>query len=300
MQLFNDNCLKVLPTIPDKSIDLILTDPPYGTIKNAPSTWKKKTFWDNKIDIKKMFEATNRVLKENSCMILFSQDPYTFELSTYKHKHLKYSYRYTWIKDKFGNHLGSKKFPVNFTEDVCVFFKREENKENHILSEYFLNELKKSKISIKEICVLLNTTNATHYFTKGKQFRIPNKEKYLKLQLVTNFFKMDYNELSKLYFDFNNNKRKTIFNLEKDKKYKSNLLIYNKDKTKYHTTQKPINLLEDLIKTYTNENDTVLDFTMGSGSTGVACKNLNREFIGIELDKNFFNIAKNRIESTLF
>jgi site-specific DNA-methyltransferase (adenine-specific) len=72
----------------------------------------------------------------------------------------------------------------------------------------------------------------------------------------------------------------------------------NRDKNKVHPTQKPVALLEYLIKTYTNENDTVLDFTMGSGSTGVACKNLNRNFIGIELDQNYFNIAKQRIEST--
>jgi len=74
---------------------------------------------------------------------------------------------------------------------------------------------------------------------------------------------------------------------------------FNSDKEKLHSTQKPVALLEYLIKTYTNENDTVLDFTMGSGSTGVACKNLNREFIGIELDEKYFNIAKDRIESTL-
>jgi site-specific DNA-methyltransferase (adenine-specific) len=69
-------------------------------------------------------------------------------------------------------------------------------------------------------------------------------------------------------------------------------------KQKIHPTQKPVALLEYLIKTYTNENDTVLDFTMGSGSTGVACKNLNRDFIGIELDQEYFKIAKERIEST--
>ncbi len=89
---------------------------------------------------------------------------------------------------------------------------------------------------------------------------------------------------------------KKIFNLPDGKKYKSNVLEYKKDYTGHHPTQKPVLLLEDLIKTYTNENQTVLDFTMGSGSTGVACKNLNRNFIGIELDQNYFDIAKQRIK----
>jgi len=78
-------------------------------------------------------------------------------------------------------------------------------------------------------------------------------------------------------------------------KYKSNVLEYKKDYQGLHPTQKPVLLMEDLIKTYTNENETVLDFTMGSGTTGVAAKNLNRNFIGIELDETYFNIAKERI-----
>ena len=86
-----------------------------------------------------------------------------------------------------------------------------------------------------------------------------------------------------------------IFNLG-DKKIKSNILKYKKDYNGFHPTQKPIALLEDLIKTYTNNSDIILDFTMGSGSTGVACMNTNRKFIGIELDDKYFDIAKNRIE----
>ncbi len=87
-----------------------------------------------------------------------------------------------------------------------------------------------------------------------------------------------------------------VFNLPEGKKYKSNVLEYKKDYTGHHPTQKPVKLIEDLLRTYTNEGETVLDFTMGSGTTGVACKNLNRKFIGIELDQDYFNIAKKRIE----
>ena len=88
-----------------------------------------------------------------------------------------------------------------------------------------------------------------------------------------------------------------MFNLPQGKKYKSNVLEYKKDYSGHHPTQKPVALLEDLIKTYTNDGQTVLDFTMGSGSTGVACKNLDRNFIGIELDKQYFDIAKGRINA---
>ena len=92
-----------------------------------------------------------------------------------------------------------------------------------------------------------------------------------------------------------NRKFNRKFNLQ-GKKFKSNVLNYKKDYQGLHPTQKPVLLLEDLIKTYTNESEAVLDFTMGSGSTGVACKNLNRKFIGIEMDEGYFNIAKKRID----
>jgi site-specific DNA-methyltransferase (adenine-specific) len=92
---------------------------------------------------------------------------------------------------------------------------------------------------------------------------------------------------------------KNIITKNNGTRYPNAIQKFNSDKEKLHPTQKPVALLEYLIKTYTNENDTVLDFTMGSGSTGVACKNTNRNFIGIEMDKNYFDIAKNRIESSL-
>ena len=89
----------------------------------------------------------------------------------------------------------------------------------------------------------------------------------------------------------------SVFNLWQGGKSKSNVLEYKKDNDGYHPTQKPVALLEDLIQTYSNEGNTVLDFTMGSGSTGVACVNTSRNFIGIELDEGYFQIAKQRIEN---
>ena len=128
---------------------------------------------------------------------------------------------------------------------------------------------------------------ASHYFRAGCQFVLPTKEKYEKLQ-TTGFWKRPYDELKE--------KTMPVFNLWQGGKSKSNVLEYKKDNDGYHPTQKPVALLEDLIQTYSNEGNTVLDFTMGSGSTGVACVNTNRHFIGIELDEGYFNIAKKRIE----
>lgn len=141
---------------------------------------------------------------------------------------------------------------------------------------------------------------ASHYFTKGSQFSFPTKENYEKLQ-QTGYFKKDWQELKNIHEEWKrenaDGKYPSIFNLWQGKKTKSNVLEYAKDKGGFHPTQKPVLLLEDLIKTFSDMGNTVLNFTMGSGSTGVACVNTGRNFIGMELDKNYFSIAKERIEN---
>ena len=132
---------------------------------------------------------------------------------------------------------------------------------------------------------------------KGKgstQFSLCTEQTYNEIVSVFGIDKMDgflpYSELARL-----NEKYTATFNLWQCGKSKSNVLEYKKDNDGYHPTQKPVALLEDLIQTYSNEGNTVLDFTMGSGSTGVACVNTSRNFIGFELDENYFNIAEKRI-----
>mgnify|MGYP003126052407 CR=1 FL=1 len=131
---------------------------------------------------------------------------------------------------------------------------------------------------------------------KNPQFDLCTEKTYSRLIDVFGIDKMegfiDYEELKKIDNRFN-----STFNLWEGKKYKSNILKYKKDYTGHHPTQKPILLLEDLIKTFSNENDLVVDLTMGSGSTGVACVNTKRDFIGIEMDENYFNIAEQRINN---
>lgn len=161
-----------------------------------------------------------------------------------------------------------------------------------------MSELELTKMNQSDINNLLGNKMGGHYFTNGFQFCIPTEPNYKKLQ-TTGYFKKDYSEIKEIDDQFKKRYAST-FNLWEGNKYKSNILKYKKDYNGYHPTQKPILLLEDLIKTFSNENDLVVDLTMGSGSTGVACKNTNRDFIGIEMSEQYFNIAQNRINGTEF
>ena len=132
-----------------------------------------------------------------------------------------------------------------------------------------------------------------HYFTNGVQFCVPTESNYTKLQ-ETGYFQKPYTEIKEIDNQFKKQFAST-FNLWEGGKYKDNVFEYKRDRDNFHPTQKPVLLLEDLIKTFSNENDLVVDLTMGSGTTGVACVNTNRNFIGIELDDKYFEIAKARI-----
>ena len=139
-----------------------------------------------------------------------------------------------------------------------------------------------------------------------KQIQNLNKKHYDLLQPLLKWDK-SYEEIEMVYKTFRENllyveneKYPSTFNLSENVKYKDNIFEYKRDKDGYHPTQKPVLLLEDLIKTFSNENDLVVDLTMGSGSTGVACKNTNRDFIGIEKDDKYFGVAEKRINETEF
>ena len=196
----------------------------------------------------------------------------------------------------------AKSAMVSRYEDICIFTKPHDAECTNELRDYFKKVLEFiGAKSCKEINARLGHRKAEHCFYvtgKGKgstQFSICTEQTYNEIVSVFGIDKMDgflpYSELERL-----NEKYTATFNLWQGGKSKSNVLEYKKDGDGYHPTQKPVALLEDLIQTYSNEGNTVLDFTMGSGSTGVACVNTNRNFIGIELDDGYFNIAKKRIE----
>ena len=297
MNLMLGDCLERMKEIPDGSVDLILTDPPYGTIKGMKlKGWDNSTTkWDDAIDNNKMWHEINRVLRVNGCCILFAQDPYTSVLMNDCHNNVPFSYRLVWDKKHYASPLGANKFPVNYFEDVCVFFKKHDSLALHPLRHYFADVLEFIGKNLKQVNTELGHRRAEHcFYIDSTQFGLCTEATYNELIELYSIDKLDdftpYAELVEIKKSY-----LRVFNLHDGKKYKSNILEYKKDYNGYHPTQKPVALLEDLIQTYSNEGNTVLDFTMGSGSTGVAAKNLNRKFIGIEKDAGYFEIAKQRL-----
>lgn len=311
IELIQGNCLIESDKIKDGSVDLILTDLPYGTMTGINETFNgygRKNhdghLWDNVIEPKKIMEIADRILRKDGKMILFAQDPFSTLLKNNQLQNIPYKYSMIWEKNDFANALMSKKAPVNYYEDILVFSKDYEKGENKIptnpIYEYLKLEKTKSGISTTDFnfmyCEYAGKTKNKHRslvarYWETSQFLVPTKDIYENVLQKTGFFNMPYDELIKM-----NTYKGSIFNLWEGKKYKSNILKYNKDYSGHHPTQKPILLLEDLIKTFSNDNDLVVDLTMGSCSTGVACMNTNRNFIGIELDENYFNISKKRVE----
>ena len=234
MQLLNGDCLQLMKQIPNKSIDMILCDLPYGTTECK---------WDTIIPFELLWEQYKRIIKNNGAIVLFGKQPFTSELI---HSNLTmYKYSLVWRKDNHDNPLMAKKRFLNVTEEINVFYEKQclYNPQGVVM----VNKLTKQG--------------------RGGSLSQKNSRSNEYVQEYTN--------------------------------YPKNILEFKRDLPNIHPTQKPVALLEYLIKTYTNEGETVLDNCMGSGSTGVACVNTGREFIGIELDENYYNIAKNRILQAL-
>ena len=298
------DCLELMKNIPDGSVDLALADPPYGTVKGAPlDGWSKAdTQWDVVIDTEKLFSEIKRVLRQNGKAVLFCQEPFTTELINHQNGEFEFLYKIIWEKNNAANVLMSKKAMISRYEEICVFGKPHDAECTNELRDYFRRVLDFiGAKSCKEINARLGHRKAEHcFYVTGKekgstQFSLCTEQTYNEIVSVFGIDKMEgfmsYSKLSEI-----NKKYLPVFNLWEGKPAKINILKYGADKQRFHPTQKPVKLLEDLIQTYSNEGNTVLDFTMGSGSTGVACVNTNRNFIGIELDEDYFNIARKRIE----
>lgn len=235
MKLINGDCIDSMIGIPDKSVDLILTDPPYGTTKCK---------WDSVVPLDLMWIQLKRIIKPGGAIVLTASQPFTSALVM----SCPEWYRYDWVWEK-GNATGffnAKKMPLRAHESVLVFYDS--------LPTYNPQKTKDHKRS-----------------TAKK--KVVESECYGK-------------DVSKSLYD-------------STERYPRSVQFFSSDKQKgnFHPTQKPVALMEYLIKTYTNEGETVLDFTMGSGTTGVACVNTGREFIGIEKDINYFKTAEYRINN---
>ena len=296
------DCLTEHAKIQSGSVDLILCDLPYGTVQgidNVNHGMSGKTQWDFAIPPQKVYEIANRILRKNGKMVLFSQEPYTTNLISEAIPNIPFSYRMIWEKDHFANSLIAKKAPVSYYEDILVFSKNYDQDGLHPLREYFKCVIEFIGLNLKQINAKLGHRRAEHtFYIDSTQYGLCTEKTYKELNEVfgidtMNGFK-DFAELKVIDEQFKNEFAST-FNLWEGKKYKSNILKYKKDYNGYHPTQKPILLLEDLIKTFSNENDLVVDLTMGSGTTAIACLNTNRNYICIEKEPKYYEIAQNRI-----
>ena len=215
--------------------------------------------WDSVIPFDLMWEQLNRIIKPNGAIVLFGSEPFSSALRMSNIK--DYKYDWIWHKNMGGGFATAKRQPLKRHEIISVFYAKQCTY-NPQMESYSESTKKKFKNGDK-----LNT----------------NSQKENKTGEILNLDRSDY------YFDFNKGTYPTSVKFFKRPHTANNNSL--------HPTQKPVELIEYLVKTYTNENETVLDFTMGSGTTGVACKNLSRNFIGIEKDDKYFEIAKNRIEN---
>lgn len=227
IELLQGDCLELMKGVPDKSVDMILADLPYGTTRNK---------WDCIIPLEPLWEQYERVIKDDGAIVLTAQTPFDKVLGVSNLKMLRYEW--IWHKTKPTGHLNAKKMPLKEHENVLVFYKK------------------------------LPIYNTPHLDYVGKEVSRTNRGNYGNMSKTT---------------------------VQEYTGYPRSVLKVPTEGKTIHPTQKPVTLFEYLIKTYTNEGETVLDNCMGSGTTGVACKNLNRNFIGMELDENYFDIAKKRI-----
>ena len=238
-EIINGDCLEVMKDIPDGSVDMILTDPPYGTTACK---------WDSIIPLEPMWEQLKRVIKPNGAIVMTASQPFTTTLIASNMK----MFKYCWV---FGKSLpvghGYAKYrPMSNHEDIAVFS---------------------------------NGGGKTTYNPQKTPREKPRTYTRRNASL-SGSSSMTSHDGEKRVLDGKNPTTIQMFNT-------------SIQHGKVHPTQKPVSLMEYLIRIYTNECETVLDFTMGSGTTGVACVNLGRKFIGIEKDLDYFNIALTRIEN---
>ena len=247
-QLMFGDCLERMKEIGDKSIDMILCDLPYGTTDCK---------WDSIIPFDKLWDAYNRIIKDNGAIALFGSEPFSSKLRMSNIDWYKYDW--IWSKTNTTGFQHAKNMPLKDYEIISIF----------------------SKASIGHVSLLGNKRmeynpqgviriNKLNHSSQNQCGNITGKRPSHKETFITEY-----------------------------KNYPKMTLRFSKDKVNLHPTQKPIALLEYLIKTYSNGGDLILDNCMGSGSTGVACVNTNRNFIGIELDEKFYDISCKRIKNAI-
>lgn len=247
IDLRKGDCLELMKDLPDKSIDAIIADLPYGTTACK---------WDTIIPFDKLWEQYERIIKPNGAIVLTAQQPFTSALIMSNTK--LYKYNWHWNKVKPSSFFNAKNAPMKKVEDICVFsFGAIANGSKNLMIYNPQGLIECGKIR------------------PPKNDSVPNQSTIGKRPSRANSYRQEFTN------------------------YPTDLIEFSFEQKPIHPTQKPVPLFEYLIKTYTNKGETVLDNTMGSGTTGVACINTNRNFIGMELDDKYFEIAKARINEAI-
>jgi len=236
-KIIHGDCLDILPSFPNESVDMILADPPYGTTVCK---------WDSVIPLEPMWEQLKRVIKPNGAIVMTASQPFTTTLIASNMKMFKYCW--VWEKTQSRGHLLAYKRPMQKHEDVLVFCNGTEIY-NYVLTDKPKKDIRPHSVSGK---AGVYNNKPVH---QSQTRRIPL-----------------------------------------DKKLPESIIKFSNAQKTIHPTQKPVALMEYLIKTYTNEGETVLDFTCGSGTTCVACIKTKRNYIGIELDEKYYKIARRRVK----
>lgn len=234
ISLMQGDCIELLPSVIDSSVDMVLADPPYGTTQCK---------WDAIIPLDLMWRQLKRIIKQNGAIVMMASQPFTTTLIASNIDTFKYCL--VWDKvNRITGFLNVKKQPLRRTEDIVIFYRKQP-----VYNPQMVN---------------------------GKPYKTRH-----------GIGSKNYGRQEKTYYESDG------------KRYPQDIIAIKADERgtvgRIHPTQKPVALMEYLIKTYTNEDETVLDFSMGSGTTGVACRNLKRRFIGMELDEKYFAVAKKRI-----
>ena len=255
IDLIKGDCLIEMRNIPDKSIDAIICDLPYGTTACS---------WDNIIPFEKMWGQLNRIIKPNGAMVLFGSEPFSSALRMSNIDNYKEDI--VWLKNKSSNGFQIEQKHLKVYENIMVFANQPKYKFNPqkwlVQEKEFLTQRK----TLKEFeC-------GNNVYGSAKRVRKLDDGTRNPISIIT---------------------ASVPITMAKNKTYGNDIDV------NYHPTQKPLSIMEYLVKSFTDECDTVLDFTMGSGTTGVACKKTNRNFIGIEKNDKYFNIAKYRINGTI-
>lgn len=249
-KIYNEDCLSGMKRIPDKFVDCIICDLPYGVLNKGNVNAK----WDCVIPFEPLWSEYGRIIKDNGAIVLFAQGMFTAELMMSNPK--MWRYNLIWDKCRTTNPLNAKVAPLRCHEDIVVFYK---NKPTYNPQMEELNGREKSHVQGRGV----------HKNTNQCYGEIDRKKGYVP--------KAEY----------------------EDKKFPRSIVSVKADHSteRFHPTQKPVALLEWIVKTYTNKNELVLDNCMGSGTTAVACINTERHFIGFETDEVYYEKSLKRIES---